>query len=229
LSAAETGRNGGEQESEAIWLRLSEALLDGLQHALNNRLGTVSALAQLVEADLPPEHALAGMLSREVQRLESTVALLSAMGGSGEQPEPLQIEAILAQARELVQLHHSLREVPLEIEVQPGVLPLYVRPNLLLRSLLILLAAAGARCTEGSAILLRVTGDDVSVRITIERAGQPVGDETVAGPLSGVTARGSESLLAREGGELRPSGSVAGGYVVVLPTLPEVRRRERQA
>jgi nitrogen-specific signal transduction histidine kinase len=228
LSAAETGRDGEGQESEASWPRLAEGLLSGLQHSLNNRLGTVSAVSQLLEADLPQEHALAGMLSREVRRLESTVALLSAFGESGEQPEPLQVEAILLQARELIQLHHSLREIPLAIEVQEGVLPLHVRPNRLLRSLLVLLAAVGAQRPERTSILLRVTGDDVSVRVAIEFGGDRVTEEAVAGSLSGVTASGAESLLAREGGELRVSGSAAGGYVVVFPSLLEVRRRERQ-
>ena len=48
-------KGGREEESEAEsypmnWLRLSEGLIGGIHHALNNRMGALSGAAQVLEA-----------------------------------------------------------------------------------------------------------------------------------------------------------------------------------
>jgi hypothetical protein len=226
LTGAARGFPDAQREPERSWLLLSEGLLGGLRHTLNNRLGTISAVAQVLEADLPPGHALSGALSREVQRLEGTVALLGAIGEGGGEPEPVQLEAILVQVGALFDLHHSLRDTPLRIDVQPGVLPLRVRPPALLRALLILLASAGRQAPPGGTVAIHAVGDEslVTIRVACEEVGGDEQDD----PLSGLNPDGAGVLLEAEGGELRvEAGSGPTRYVVTLPTLLEVRRREQ--
>jgi hypothetical protein len=102
------------------------------------------------------------------------------------------------------------------VRVDDGVLPLYCEPTLLAHLLLTLLIAAGEAAREaGTGVRLHASGDAREVVVTIE----PEGEET---PRVEALGEWAEEL----------GGAVSGGagrYELRLPTLPEVRRRERES
>lgn len=221
---------GGEDAAVADaaegWDALNDGLVAGIHHALNNRLGTLKAVGQVVEADLAPHHPLSGALAVELERLEAAVELLRLLAREKAGPEALLLEPVVADARRLFEMHHSLREMTLTASLQPGVGPLWIDPADLLRSLLTLTAAAAAATGERAAIGIEATGDAAEVVIVIRAGGDGDGS---AEDLARVGTTEAKRLLERAGGSLETEADPAGFAATIrLPTLMEVRRRERE-
>jgi C4-dicarboxylate-specific signal transduction histidine kinase len=219
--------SGQPERVEGGWPELHDGLVAGLHHALNNRLAALSAVGQVVEADLAAEHPLSGSLRAELRRLESTVSLLGLLvAGSGD-PEPVHLPTALHEARQLLALHHSLRDVLLEVEVDDSLLPVWIDPAALLRALLGLLAAVGSRAGgDASRLRIEARGDQESVRIDVGARGAAAGADAAA---TRIGTAWVEAILRRAGGRLEVADA-AGALTLsaTLPTLPEVRRRESQ-
>lgn len=208
----------------ASWVGLSEGLISGVHHALNNRMAALRAVGQVVEADLPPDHPLAGALATELQRLEETVGLLSLLGEDDRGPEPVQVADVVADAVRLFEMHHSLRDLPLYTEIDPGLLPVLTRPPALLRGLLLLLAL-GARAKPRD-LRLTAEGDERVVRITVV-PGEPRDQEENDGEPRAISVADLEKVFEEAGGTL--SAETDGGerrLQATVLTLPEARRRE---
>lgn len=207
------------------WLRLSEGLIAGVHHALNNRLASLSAVGQVVESDLPADHPLSGALSEELDRIEASVAILRLLSGGRSSAEPVLLESVLDDAGRLFGLHHALRDLRLEVESAPSLLPLYTDPNELLRAVLMMMAVAGRRALGGDGIVrVTVSGDESGVEVVVEGRGPSDGDVEA---LAGIVPESASVQLVAAGGEL--SVSEEGDALSLrasLPTLPEVRRRE---
>jgi hypothetical protein len=211
------------------WLRVSEGLIAGVHHALNNRMAALSAVGQVLEADLAASHPLANALSGELQRLENTAAMLRLLVSSRE-AEPVQLEAITSDLSRLFFMHHALRDLALDIEIAEGLYPLWVDPAALLRALSILTAVAGGRAGAGDQrVHVAATGTPVTVEITVHAVGSAEGDE-FRSELNGVEWESAGALLKDWGGEVEIEETAEELTLKLrLPTLPEARRREAAA
>ncbi|MEQ1690937.1 MAG: hypothetical protein ABMA00_06610, partial [Gemmatimonas sp.] len=61
----------GEQSGAARWLSVHDDLLRGLTHSLSNRLGTISALAYMIELKPDSLGTSAATLRAESERLDA--------------------------------------------------------------------------------------------------------------------------------------------------------------
>src|SRR5690606_15134975 len=151
------------------WLWLSDGLIDGIHHALNNRMAAMSGAAQVPEADLPPGHPLAGVMARELHRFDETARLLHRLTSGWREFKPVQVEDNVSASRQLFEIHHAYRDLKLEISSEPGLLPMWTQPAGLLRAVLLMLAAAanGGGSGDGE-VKMTVNGDDAIIETSIE-------------------------------------------------------------
>src|SRR5690606_12592677 len=111
---------------EALWRRVSESLLGGLHHALNNRVAALSAISQVLGSGMPDATPLISSLGSEVDRLEQTVSLISLLRRArSRSPEPVQMPELTASLSALLAQHNDLKEVRFITDPDPGVLPVW--------------------------------------------------------------------------------------------------------
>jgi hypothetical protein len=199
----------------AEWLALSDDLLAGLVHALNNRVTALSVCAEL--AGFGDKQMLSdGILLAEVARLQRASALVGMLPARGL-PEALEIAPVLHDAIAIHSHHPRMRAAECSVDVQSGMEPVRVPRWALLRALLFVVDAAkrgvqgpGAQTSEPTTATVRLRTADGVVQV-----------RAPAREIEGTYATEMASLcggaLEREGGEL----------VLTLPTLTELRRRER--
>ena len=197
------------------WARVGEGVIAGIHHALNNRLATISAVGQVLESELPPGHPLAGALNNELVRFESTTALLRHLT-SGGSAEPVQVENAIADAAQLFELHHGLREVELRIEEATGLPPVWIDPGALLRALLVMLASSAGGASE---VRVSAAGGEEEVEVRVARGARGRANEGIAG----VSVGDAEAMLRPWGGRVEGEGELLTAF---LPTLAAARRRE---
>lgn len=215
------GSGGGGGGAAELWLPVSSELISGVHHALNNRLGALSAVAQVLEAEMGSTHPLRAALAEEVERLQGTVRMLTLLPRRpGASAEPVLLPDLLASAVELFQLHHGVRDTPYTVEGGGDVLPVYCEPTLLAHLLITLMVAAGERArAAGGGVRVRYSGDAREVRISVAASG-------AGAEYDEVSAEALQEWAERLGGILEGG---PGGAQLRLPTLPEVRRRERES
>lgn len=220
---------------EGTWFRVSDDLVLGLHHTLNNRVAALSAAVQVLQSDVAADHPLRGVLAGELERLRATVELLSLLPRGRRGPEPVQLSDALAGVASLCQCHNLLRDLPLRIEEAPGLLPVWIEPSALTHALLVLVSAAGraAQGRDAGEIRLRCHGDDRAITVEVSAAGG--GERRREGGweeegLPDIDPRALEPLLREHGGtlEIRPDPAGRSAYRFHLPTLLEVRRRQRE-
>ena len=200
---------------------MADELIAGIHHALNNRVGALGAVAQVLGMEMEAEDPLRAALAAEVERLQGTVAALTLLPiRPGAREEPVLLSDLLPRVVELYGYHHGVRDTACTVEGAESVLPLWAEPTRLAHLLLAMAIAAGeaARSSGGRAVV-RCTGDAAEVEVRVA-----VG--------AGAAAGGVESLApwaAEMGGSLVREEAPEGGAELVLrlPTLPEVRRRQR--
>lgn len=193
------------------WPRLSEELLRGLVHAMNNRVTALSAHAELAAMDgLPLEH---GVLRQEITRLQGVHSLVGILATRGAE-EALELRSVLEAAISIHAHHPRLPAVPCTMEQGGVVLPVRVPRWALMRLFLIMVDEAkrvGAAAGTG-AVVVRLSGNEFLSRARI-----------IAPDLFGDDAA---ELAALCGGTLvQHDGETA----LELPSLLELRRRERAA
>ncbi len=208
----------GESAREA-WLAASDGLVAGVHHALNNRMASLSALAQLLAMGAAPPGA-ERTLMQEVERFSGTLRLLGLVPRHpSEGPIPLQLPHLFPDVLALVGQHREVRDVEFAVDGDPGVLPVLCADWALTHALLALLVALGEAARERGAprVSVRWAGDERFVVLEAEVEGGTGGEPP---GLAGVAA-----LFGEVGAEAQPTGA---GIVVRFPTLPEARRRERE-
>ncbi|MDF1503753.1 hypothetical protein [Roseisolibacter sp. H3M3-2] len=202
-----------DRAPDAPWVRRAaarDAVLRGLVHALSNRVGTVSAVASMLDPGAPAAAAATAMLQGEAERLEALLEEFRRFAGEpGGGAEPLHLPDLVALAAALHAHHPMLRDVPCALPNADALPPAYADPAAVLDALLVALdAAKGAAGADGVRIAATTDADALRLRVAPVEPDAPP-DATLTWALVGG---------AGEGGV----GPVGGG--VTLPTLGAARR-----
>jgi hypothetical protein len=206
-------RQRADTPSSDDWHRISEELLEGLVHALNNRVAALTAFVELARLGDEEGNPLT-VLPDEIARLHEVNALFGMLPERGSSAEALDLRAVLDDAIRLHEHHPGLRGEPLAMAFDDA--PVVVRaPRWALVRVLVMLVHAAKRAVErgrgAEGATLHVRGDDTTIGLYAAAAVEPSAD------LIALAERCSGSVT-REGGEL----------VLRLPSLRELRRRERE-
>jgi len=195
------------------WSAISNDLLQGLIHALNNRVAALSAFLELGRMGdaIDPLSELPG----ETAQLQQLSALFALLPERRTQAEPLELPAALDDAIRLHEHHPRLRAEHCEVRYEGTAVPVRAPRWALVRTLVMLIHAAkrGREASHGPDVAsLIVQTDDSTMSIRVSVAGEASRDLLAAAALAG-------GSMAREEQQL----------VFRLPTLSELRRREREA
>ena len=194
------------------WLALSDELLAGLVHALNNRVTALSVCAELAElGDL--EMVKEGVLQSEVARLHRVGALIGCLPARGV-AEALDIGPVLDDALAIHSHHPRMRRVEFTVRAGAGMHTVRAPRWALLRLLLVMVDAAkgGAQEAGRDSATIELASDEECVRL---KSDARVNDGAYAIEMAALCG----GVLLREEGSL----------LLTLPSLLEVRRRERTA
>ncbi|HET7274971.1 MAG TPA: hypothetical protein VFI91_07305 [Longimicrobiaceae bacterium] len=217
--------SGSNRSAAEAWSGVQDGLLSGIGHALNNRAASVSALAQVLSVTHPSD-AMGATLGGEAERLEETIALLRLLVRRWESaPEPVQLPETLADVQRLMRHHSGFREIAFTQSVEPGVLPIWTEPSSLLHGLCMVVgcAARGAERSGRAGVRIRCHGNSRVSAVEVTAAG----DQDSAG---NATLAGANVLIESIGGVLRSECEADERRLQIeFPTLPEVRRMERDA
>jgi hypothetical protein len=172
------------QEGVEEWLELVDHALQGLHHALNNRIGSLSALVELQQlGDLPADGSGFETLASELTRLgdcNRAIRLLPRDGVVGE--EPLILDDVLADVLAIHRFLHDARELQVMIVPTRYVEPVRVERWALVRVLTLLLAdAKRLALTQTGSVRAVTESDDHWVRVEFRVAAPGVD----AVPMSG--------------------------------------------
>ena len=198
------------------WPELLDALLRGVGHVLSNRIGALMAVAELHSDETyrsDPAH-----LAIEIERLTELTRLLKLLPAEvAPRMEGVLPADVLTDALALMALHPRARELEWRRE-SARVYPVRVHRHVLLRATLLLLDAArrdGERA--GARKITVMVGGDETVATIAARAGDGTAGTSDVDPTLSALA----TLL---GGSVSAN---AGVVTLHLPTLLELRRRER--
>ena len=205
------------------WLDLVDEALNGLHHALNNRIGSLSALVELHQlGELTPDGPGFGSLAADVARLEdcSRLARLLPRSPAGGE-EPLILDDVLADVFAVHRFLHEVRDVQVTIVPARYVEPVRLERWALVRVLTLVLNDA-KRLAKAAGSIIRVVTESDEQWVRVEFG---IGTPLVAGvPLPAVTDY-AEKLAIRLGGSIiRRPGIVE----VRLPTLKSRRAADRR-
>lgn len=196
------------------WRTISEELLKGLVHALNNRVASLSAFVELARLGDEEEDPLAA-LAAEIEQLHGVNALFGLLPQRAAGPESLELRVALDDAIRLHEHHPRLRDghVRVTADGAPGVVraPRWA----LVRAMVMLVHVAKREARsgrEGATANIRVLADDETVSVHVAAPEPPSVDlEAFAACCGGRIARVNDEL------------------VLAMPSLRELRRRERDA
>jgi hypothetical protein len=196
------------------WATLSNDLLQGLVHALNNRLSALGALVELARLRDDAVDPLAELPS-EVEQLHGLTGLFALLPERRADAEALELSAALDDAVRLHEHHLRLRAERFEVRFEGTPPPVRAPRWALVRTLVMLVHAAKRSSETGSerdGVPIVVRTDDTTVSVCVRTAANASHDLLVA--------------AERAGGEVDRKVDL---LVFRLPTLTELRRRERLA
>jgi signal transduction histidine kinase len=206
------------------WLELVDQALQGLHHALNNRIGSLSALVELFQlGDLTHDGSGFESLAADLTRLgdcNRMVRLLSRDSMAGE--EPLILDDVLADVFAIHRFLHEVRDVQVSIVPTRYVEPVRVERWALIRVLTLLLADAKRLAKDSASVVRAVTASDEQWVCVEFRVGSPL---VAAAPTSAGGGRYSEGLAVRFGATVTRKPGVA---ELRMPTLKARRALDRQ-
>jgi hypothetical protein len=194
------------------WLALSDDLLAGLVHALNNRVTALSVCVEL--ATLGDDQMLRdGMMTVEARRLQRASALLGLLPARG-QPEALEVAPVLEDALAIHEQHPRMRGIDCRVSVLAAPPPVRVPRWALLRLLLVMMHEAKSAAVDSG-----------HKTVTIELSGD-ARELQIRAPARENLSVYAAALATLCGGAL---GRQEDDAVCTLPGLAEVRRREGAA
>jgi hypothetical protein len=197
------------------WPTLSNDLLQGLVHALNNRLAALGALAELARLRDEAVNPLAE-LPIEIAQLQGLTGLFALLAERRTDAEALELSAALADAMRLHEHHLRLRTERCEVRYEGTPVPVRAPRWALVRTLVMLVHAAkrsgqAAGGQDGGTPII-VRSDESMVSVCVRTGASPSHDLIAAGERAGGEIAREDDLL-----------------VFRLPSLMELRRRERLA
>lgn len=204
------------------WLDLMDQALQGLHHALNNRVGSLSALLELLHANaVSADRCGFGDVAAELARLEDCsrlVRLLPRDGVAGE--EALILDDVIADAFAIHGFLHDVRDVSVTIVPTRFVEPVRVERWALVRVLTLLLNDAKRLAAQlGVGVRVVVESDDQWVSVEFRVGTHPAREAPTSarGRYSEIVAKSFGGTVSRRAGvaELR------------MPTLKARRAAER--
>ena len=185
IQAAEASSPSPMAPSEGIeeWVELVDQALQGLHHALNNRIGSLSALVELHQlGDLPNDGSGFENLNADLTRLSDCnrmIRLLPRDSVAGE--EPLILDDVLADVFAIHRYLHDSRDMQVMVAPTRYVEPVRVERWALVRVLTMLLRDAKRLAKELNSGVRAVTeSDEQWVRVEF-RIGSPTGEVPVTG------------------------------------------------
>jgi len=210
------------QDVEGVheWLALVDEALQGLHHALNNRIGSLSAIVELYHlGELPSDGAGFESLAADVTRLEDCnrmVRLLPRDRVAGE--EPLILDDVVTDVFAIHRYLHDIRDLQVTIVPTRYVEPVRVERWALVHVLTLLLNDAKRLAKSTQSVVRAVTESDESwVRMQFRVGSPPVAEVPEAG------GRYAQLLAASFGGVVnRGPGLVE----LRMPTLKARRAAE---
>ena len=212
---------------EGPWLGVSDALLRGVGHALNNRAAALSAVVQVLASE--ENGPLEGALRAETERLQRAVELLRLLPRRwGSEPEPVLVDDVVRSAIELLVLHADLPELRYEWTADGSLPPTLVEPSLLTHVLCLLGTAAareaGRTGARSGSFRGSSTAETVRVEVSVGEGNPAYAGVSEEGGTADADAAGA--LIARAGGsfEMEKKGGLRLAFT--LPTLAAARRRE---
>jgi hypothetical protein len=210
-------------EGTEAWLGLVDEVLQGIHHALNNRIGSLSAMVELFQlGDLPLDGHGFETLATDLTRLSDAnrvIRLLPRDGSAGE--EPLILDDVLADVFAIHRFLHDVRDLQVTIVPTRFVEPVRCERWALVHVLTMLLAEAKRLAKDSTAAVRSLTeSDEQTVRVQFQ-VGAPMLAETPA-PL-GIYA---ERLAATFGGTVSRK---PGAAELRMPTLKARRASARRA
>ena len=199
----------------------ADLVVRGIAHELGNRTGTIAAAAEALAA-ADPASRYAAVLADEARRLDELLRLLRLVPlDPARAPEPVRPADLAADAVALFALHARGRDARVATEGLDDAPPVRVHLTAIVRALVVLLAAArgagdGARVDRG--------GTDAELAIRVAGAGSAAAGD--AAPALAAAVDAARALVAADGGDVEHD-EANGALVLRLPTLVELRRRER--
>lgn len=204
------------------WLPVQEMLLRGLNHALSNRLASLSALTILVEGTGHLDERMQRALASDAERLEQLLGLFRMLSGNAEvRREPSRLGDALTDAGALLEHHPEYRELTLAPVVESGEAePVLLASSDGLRASVLLLLAVARGTSSASSLVVSIRGEDGWLHVTAERAGTTAG-EIESAPEFAALAR----FAACEGGRATcaPTETGDGRATLTLPGLSRAR------
>lgn len=217
----------GEHRGTARWLSIHDDLLRGLTHALSNRIGTISAIAHMLELKPSAANTTADTLRSESEQLDTLLQLMRLLPRTANAVSaPVIPTDAITQALQLQAHHPEFRDLQSNVLMEGDLQPAYVDPAVLTMALVTAIGAAHRAAGTGGHITLIISCTTDVVRIVV----RPDDRETaVAGSASGAHTADDVSaicwLLQPYGGH----GAIDDNDItVVIPTL-QAARRPRQA
>ena len=198
----------GETAALREWMQLSDALLRGLVHSLNNRITALSAVGELAEMG---EHdlATAAMVPGELGRMRQLASLFRLLVSDEAPPSAIEVGPVVDDALAMHTHHTRLRTVQCDLMRTDAGIPVRA-PRWALFRLLLVLVEEGKRSAEREGLdrtMLRLSGDEQWLELQVD------GAELT--PYAAAMAR------------LCGADAAVGDAVARIPTLLEVRRLER--
>jgi hypothetical protein len=205
--------------ADARWLRVSEQVLRGLNHALSNRIAGVSAVASVLEPDDEP---LVAQLREEIGRMEQLLVLLRLLPRlASAGPEAIRLEDIVPDAVALALHHPEIRDAAIAVPPLQDVPPMRCRPTALLHALVLLLVE-GALAPGHRALTCPATDAAVTILVgdVLPDADGPPGRAQHPAAVS------AQVILAADGALVWDDGG-GSAFAIRLPTLAALRARSR--
>ena len=197
----------------ADWVELSDALLRGLIHALNNRITALGAFAELAVAG-DEEFTPGKILPDEMQRMQQVNRMFRLLLADDQAPEALELAPVIDDAMALHAHHPRLRSLGCELRRGRNVLPVRAPRWALVRLVLLLI--------EGAKVAHEARGEDVAL-LHLDGTEDVV---TLACRFVGELPAYAVAMAELCGGSLRAEHEEA---KLTLPTLLALRRSERAA
>lgn len=153
-------------DAAATWAAERDLLLRGLNHALSNRVGTIAAVASVLEPGGTLRPHVVQVLHDETERLERLLALYRLLPAEPEgSAEPLHVPDVVPAILELHAEHPDLRDVPCVVEATGVEVPARAAPVALGHALLLALSAAKRAAGADGRVRLALTASEGTVRV----------------------------------------------------------------